>query len=273
MKRKEFVAVAAMMALGLGGNATGAAAAPQVINQCQTLSEPGSYVLGKNLTVSGNGRGGFDCLLLGDDFITIDLNGFTIGGKGGKGSGIRLSNDFGGAGRGFEIRGGTILNFAKGIDLKVLGGTPGQNRLERMRIDGNSDIGVVMTGNAIVKDSIFTRNGICPILDGCPERTTNGDGLNVGSNSVVTGNTSTGNAGHGLAVSGGTVIGNTATGNAGSGLHVGGGSTVVHNSAAGNGVGLTIGCPTSIIGNTAINNSTNLLQQGDGCNLVDNIAP
>jgi len=273
MKAKECVAVATMLALGLGDSATEVAAAPQIINQCQTLSEPGAYVLGKNLAVSGSGRGGFDCLLLGDDFITVDLNGFTITGSGGKGSGIKLSNDFGGAGRGFEIRSGTIVNFARGIDLRVLGGSPGQNRLERMRIEGNSDIGVVMTGNAIVKDSIFARNGICPILAGCPPRTTNGDGLKVGSNSVVTGNTSTGNAGHGIAVGLGTVIGNTASGNGGSGLEVGGVSTVVNNTADGNTVGLSIGCPTSIIGNTAINNSTNLLQQGAGCNLVDNIAP
>jgi hypothetical protein len=272
MKTKEYVAAAAMVVLGLGGHATEGAAAPQVINQCQTLAEPGSYVLGKNLAASGIGRGGFDCLHLGDDFITIDFNGFTITGKSGKGSGIKLSNDFGGAGRGFEIRGGTILNFARGIDLRVLGGSPGQNRLERMRIEGNSDVGVFMTGNAIVKDSIFSRNGICPILDGCPERTTNGDGLHVGNNSVVTGNTSTGNAGHGIA-GGGTVIGNTAIGNAGSGLQIAGGSTVVHNTADGNGVGLSIGCPTSIIGNTAVNNTTNLLAQGAGCNLVDNSAP
>src|SRR5207244_3394341 len=142
------------------------------------------------------------------------------------------------SGRGFEIRNGTLLNFARGIDVRVLGGSPGQNRLDRMRIEGNSDIGVFMTGNAVVKDSIFSRNGVCPILDGCPPRTTNGDGLNVGNNSVVTGNTSTGNAGHGIAVSGGTVIGNTATGNSGSGLQIGEGSTVVHNTADGNGVGL-----------------------------------
>jgi len=272
MKANVYVAVAAIVALGLGISAAPGAAAPHVINQCQTLPEPGSYILGKNLSPSGIGRGGFDCLLLGDDFITIDLNGFTITGKGANGSAIKLSSDFGGAGRGFEVRNGTILNFARAIDLRVLGGSPGQNRLERVRIMQNSDFGVVMEGNAIVKDSIFTKNGICPLLDGCPERTTNGDGLNVGGNSVVTGNTSSGNAGHRIAASG-TIIGNTTIGNGASGLQVGGGSTVVHNVADGNVIGLSIGCPTSIIGNTAVNNSTNLAQQGAGCNLVDNIAP
>jgi hypothetical protein len=47
----------------------------------------------------------------------------------------------------------------------------------------------------------------------------------------------------------------------------------VHNAADGNAVGLSIGCASNVIGNTAINNSSNLLQQGAGCNLVDNVAP
>lgn len=273
MKASRQPVWAAVLALGLGLCASEAAAGPKVITKCKTLHEPGSYILGKNLFVLGSGRGGPDCLLLGEDFITVDLNGFTITGNAGKGAGIRLSDDFGGGGRGFEIRGGTIAFFARGIDLKVLGGSPGQNRLERMRIEENSDFGVVMSGSTIVKDSIFFKNGICAFLDGCPARTSNGDGLSVGSNSVVTGNTSNENAGHGISLSGGTVIGNTANRNGGSGLSVVGGSVVAHNAAAGNAVGLSIGCPSNVIGNTAINNTSNLLQQGAGCNLVDNVAP
>jgi hypothetical protein len=103
-----------VLALGLGLYATEAAAGPKVITKCKTLQESGAYVLGKNLTVLGSGRGGLDCLLLGDDFISVDLNGFTITGSGGRSAGIRLSDDFGGGGRGFEIRGGTILFFARG---------------------------------------------------------------------------------------------------------------------------------------------------------------
>src|SRR4029450_9302655 len=121
---------------------------PKIITQCQTLHEQGAYILGKNLTVSGSGRRSLDCLLLGDDFISVDLNGFTITGSGAKGAGIRLSGDFGGGGRGFEIRGGDIAVFAGGIDLKVRGGSPGQNRLERMRIEENSDLGVAVRGRS-----------------------------------------------------------------------------------------------------------------------------
>jgi hypothetical protein len=271
MSTRQLWATAISAVLGLGLGSTPAVAGPTVINHCQTLSAPGSYVLGKNLTAAG-GRGGLDCLLLGDDFITIDLNGFTITGFAGQGTGIKLASNFGGAGRGFEIRGGTIVFFARGVDLRVLGGSPGQNRIERMRIQDNSDFGAALSGSAIVKDSIFSRNGVC-IFDGCPTRTTTGDGLFVGPDSVVTGNASSGNAGHGIFVSGGTVIGNTADGNGDSGLTVNGGSTVQNNTAAGNAVGLAIGCPSVIVGNTAVGNATNLVQQGTGCTLANNVAP
>lgn len=270
MSTKRSSATAISVALGLGLCSAPAAAGPTVINHCQTLPASGAYVLGKNLTVPG-GRGGLDCLQLGDDFITIDLNGFTITGFAGQGTGIKLASSFGGAGRGFEIRGGTIVFFARGIDLRVLGGSPGQNRIERMRIQDNSDFGAVVDGSAIVKDNIFSRNGIC-LFDGCPPRTANGDGLSVGHDSVVTGNTSSGNAGHGIFVSGGTVIGNTADGNGDSGLTVNGG-TVQNNTAAGNAVGLAIACPSVIVGNTAIGNTTNLVQQGAGCTAANNVAP
>jgi hypothetical protein len=271
MSTKRLWAAAISVALGLGLCSTPAVAGPTVINHCQTLPASGSYVLGKNLTAAG-GRGGLDCLLLGDDFITIDLNGFSITGFAGQGTGIKFATNFGGGGRGFEIRGGTIAFFARGVDLRVLGGSPGQNRIERMRIQENSDFGVAISGSAIVKDSIFSKNGIC-IFDGCPTRTTNGDGLMVGQDSVVTGNASSGNAGHGIVVSGGTIIGNTADGNGDSGLTVNGGSTVQNNTAAGNAVGLAIGCPSVIVGNTAINNATNLVQQGPGCTVANNAAP
>jgi len=272
MNAKPYPATGVVLALGLGVCASSATAGPKVVTQCQTLPQPGAYVLGKNLNAAG-GKNGVDCLLLAEDFISIDLNGFTITGSGAKGTGIKLADEFGGGGRGFDIRGGTIISFARGIDLRVLGGSPGQNRLERMRIQENSDFGAAMSGSAIVRDSIFVKNGVCNLLAGCPPRTTNGDGLNVGRDSVVTGNTASGNGGHGLSVAGGTVSGNTADGNGDSGLAVGGG-TVVHNTAGGNAVGISVSCPSAVVGNTAIGNSSgNLLPQGAGCDLVDNVAP
>ncbi len=43
---------------------------------CQTISQPGSYTLTKNLTSTG------DCIVIASDFVTLDLAGFTISGTG-----------------------------------------------------------------------------------------------------------------------------------------------------------------------------------------------
>jgi hypothetical protein len=51
MKASGRLAWAAVLALGLGLCASEAAAGPKIITQCQTLHEPGAYILGKNLTV------------------------------------------------------------------------------------------------------------------------------------------------------------------------------------------------------------------------------
>src|ERR1700752_3140687 len=51
---------------------------PTEINQCQTISQPGSYQLVKNLTGPVNGNA--DCLVIAASFVTIDLAGFTMTG-------------------------------------------------------------------------------------------------------------------------------------------------------------------------------------------------
>lgn len=274
MARGTWLLPGLALVLGIVVGVPGATAGPQTINKCQSISESGSYVLGKNLVASGFGRGGFDCLRLGADSITVDLNGFTITGKQGAGRGIRLANGFSGGGYGFEIRNGTIQGFARGIDLRVIGGSPGKNRVERMRLLQNSEFGLVMTGTAIVRDSIVFNNGTCIFADGCPEPSTSGDGINVGPNSIVSGNTSFANTGHGIWVGpGSTVTGNSANGNGQSGLAIGAGSTVTGNTAVANAIGLSIVCPSNVVGNTATDNGQNLALTGDGCNTEHNVAP
>jgi hypothetical protein len=83
-----------------------AVAAPKNIGVCGIISEPGSYVLTKNLNAIG------DCLTVTADYVTIDLGGFTIFGDGTgagiKGDGTRLA---------ITMRDGTITNLADGIDF------------------------------------------------------------------------------------------------------------------------------------------------------------
>ena len=46
------------------------------ISKCTTISKPGSYVLTRNLTASG------DCLMVAANFVTLDLGGWVITGNG-----------------------------------------------------------------------------------------------------------------------------------------------------------------------------------------------
>ena len=63
---------AMVLAPGAGAREEG----PTEIERCQTISQPGSYVLVHNLTATG------DCLLINADFVTVDLAGFAIIGSG-----------------------------------------------------------------------------------------------------------------------------------------------------------------------------------------------
>jgi hypothetical protein len=256
MKKNKCLLVGASIVFCLGVYASEAAAAPHQITTCKAITAPGSYVLAKNLTSTG------DCLIMQANFITIDLGGFTINGNG-TGNGI---TDSGVLRMGIAVHDGTIRNFATGIDLKQ----SFQTLIERMRLQGNTDYGVAAgffnagSGEmAIVKDSLFYQNG---------------KGLAVGARSVVTGNTAFNNTLNGISVgAGSTVIGNAADRNGTVGLEILEGSTAVNNTMQENGVpgsiGLRVFCPANLLENTALKNGTNLVLIGTGCNSVNNLAP
>lgn len=224
-----------------------AAAAPRSITKCQTIKQSGSYMLVDNLTADG------DCLVVSADFVTIDLAGFAITGKG-TGEGIKGDGTFR---RVITIKNGAINNFADGIAF--LDGI--QILVERMTVVGNSGYGVTLGGTAIVKDSIISENEV--------------DGINVGSRSVITGNTCSENKGSGIVVgNGSTVVGNTAGVNGNNGLVVLTGSTVANNTTQVNSnFGIYVDCPSNVFGNTATFNGTNLFLSGGSCNSVNNVAP
>lgn len=81
-----------------------AVAAPKNIGVCGIISEPGSYLLTKNLNAIGDG------LTVTADYVTIDLAGFTIFGDGTgagiKGDGTRLA---------ITMRDGTITTSPMGL--------------------------------------------------------------------------------------------------------------------------------------------------------------
>ena len=221
-------------ALLLGGTGTVAIAAEErdlpergavEISRCQTIDQPGSYIVVRNLKASG------DCLVITADGVTVDLNGFTLTGEG---SGTAI--------KGPEVpprtlaairttvRNGHITHFARATDLS---GT-----VDAVHAVSNDEgivvsVGIVRgciaqfnTGTGIaLRDGLVSGNLVVP----------NGTGIAVEEAAVVTGN---------------EVLGN-ATGIDAKGL----GSGLSHNVVDGNSeIGLQVQCPANLSNNTAVGN-------------------
>jgi len=186
-------------ALGVTIFAPAADAQPTKINNCQTISNPGSYVLTDNLSADA----GSDCLTITADFVTINLASFTISGGGGGFAGIVVDRGTGPRLRGIAIRNGSISNFSLGVDVGEADGAI----VEGLRVSG------VTQGIAAI-DSIVKGNTVTGFSD---------FGISA-SGGVITGNNVSdgGNAGFGdgFRSNGGTVIGNTATNNGSAGFRV-----------------------------------------------------
>ena len=213
--------LAVVLALGLGAYATEAAAAAKKISTCTTITNTGLHVLTKNIDLPAGG----DCLVLQQDFVTLDFRGFAIRGDGVTGSGVvddctLLSC------QGITIRGGTITGFLNGILLTQTVGNTGAV-VERMRIIDNV-----------------------------------GNGITVGNASIVTHNVVVGNTGIGIQTGTGSLIAdNVARNNDDDGIRAGAGSTVRGNTArfnVGDGID-AFACPSNVIGNTATANGDNIV--------------
>src|SRR5438132_5860019 len=152
---------------------------PSKIGSCQTITQPGSYVVTKNLVAAG------DCLVLKANYVSLDLGGFVITGDG-TGSGITSPQ----AVKGLVIHDGTIINFDSGIRF-CDGAGSNVDRAEnvtvlRMQLYGNVGLGVRICGKgAIVKDTNASGNGEYGILID-------------GERSVISGNVANGNSSYGI---------------------------------------------------------------------------
>ena len=123
--------LAVVLALGLGAYATEAGAAAVKISTCTTITKTGLHVLNKNI----NNVAGGDCLIVENDFVTLDFRGFVIRGDGVTGSGVTDNCTIISC-QGVTIRGGTITGFLNGILLTQTVGNTGAV-VERMRIIDN----------------------------------------------------------------------------------------------------------------------------------------
>lgn len=169
-----------------------ALAAPRVLNACQVLTEPGSYIVNRNLQSNG------DCLVVAADFVTIDLGGFVLSGTG-AGSGV--------AGQGLTewrataVKNGTITGFGNGVNLS----SATDSTVERVNATGNTGSGILVGTNSSVRASQAVSNG------------TNGIRVGIGGN--VNGNTVARNGGNGIStVEGANVLNNVSRNNSGHGV-------------------------------------------------------
>jgi hypothetical protein len=240
---------------------------PKQITKCRTIHKPGSYVVTQNLIAEGESG----CLVIEADNVTLDLGGFVLSNPGDfDGDGI---TDKGVNRRRIVVRNGTIRDFNIGIDLdstdsaiiESIDANGDENASIRVGFDSIVRDNTTSTGGGVgggaikAKDSSIVSDNIC--IGGSALAV----GMQVGKDSVVTGNIAIGFEGTGITVGeGSTVSGNTARGNSGS----------FDNSSE----GIIVRCPSTVIGNTATdntatNNGRNLLLLGDGCVDVNNAAP
>jgi hypothetical protein len=228
-----------------------------------TISQPGSYRLAGNLTVPDLNT---TAIQITADFVTLDLNGFSIAGPfnctagpaticpaTGKGIGVQAGSGQPPAPRGIRVLNGSVRGMGLfGIQLAGDG-----SLVEKVNVDSNAGGGMTVAGT--VTQNAATQNGsfgiIANIARDCFSSQNAGDGIILGvpgPNGGVANNSSS-NGGVGIAVQLGTASANTLFLNTGDGI-----------SAL---------CPSSIVGNTIVTNgSVSIETKGDGCALANNAA-
>jgi len=161
-----------------------ALAAPPFVMNCQTISQPGSYVLTRNLSANG------DCIVIASDFVTLDLAGFVItGSAAGPGAGIRESAGVPFPGyRGVVIRNGNVTKFSDGISFFNSVGVT----VENVNASFNTNNGMLLGQRATVRASRADENG--------------GNGIEVGIGSSLTGNTVGRNTRTGIVADEGAIV-------------------------------------------------------------------
>jgi len=136
-----------------GGHAIGA---------CTVIDKSGSYVLAKNITATQRDLKTVPnripaCIVIVADFVSLDLQGYTITGPGWEAVGPFGISVTGNASDKWpsatHIRNGCVTNFERGINVEGLGHT-----VEGVRVYGNN-VGITLDGDGHrVKDAVAISN-------------------------------------------------------------------------------------------------------------------
>jgi len=224
-----------------------------------TISQPGSYRLMGNLTI---GDGDTTAIQITADYVTLDLNGFSIIGPvgctgaattcpaSGKGVGIQARADRPQSPRGVKVFNGTVRGMGS-IGLMLTGRG---SFVSRVTADNNAGGGMTVSGSVI--ECTATQNGSFGIIGTTVRDSTSlenaGDGILISAESgVASGNVSSSNGGVGIAVQFGTAIGNT---------------TFINKL-----FGISASCPSTVVNNTVISlDGNNIETRSAGCVLANN---
>jgi hypothetical protein len=241
------LAVGAMILAPRGGaqGQDGRGEGPIEIEKCQTISQPGSYKLVKNLAFAGSSGA---CLTITASGVTLDLAGFTISGRTTVPPTPEITAILGsGDLRGIAVQNGSVSGFWIGVDL----GSATGSLVEKLRVFNFIPIITTTRGpTGIIASGIVRSNAVFGPLTTVPQAT-------------------------GIFATG-TLTGNYVTGNA-AGMLIGRGSTVIGNTATDNRLfGFSVTCPSNVTDNTAVNNPDGnlVLETSRGsCNITNNVAP
>jgi len=225
-----FAAICAAIAAGAASPAL--AAGPANVNSCRTITSPGSYVLTRNVTASG------DCFHILSDDVTFDFDGFTATGDG-TGAAMALE------GHGIVVRNGTVRGFGVGISIVTHGPTRDLREgavIERMQVLDMVNFGIG-GGFGTVRDSFMAGNGNTSIALG-------------GGPSLIMNNRVVGNARAGVSAGPGSTVS---------------GNIISYNDVVPFSTGLIAECPTLVIDNTIVGQTTNVFTTGTGCVMEHNV--
>ncbi|MHC1725909.1 MAG: hypothetical protein AB9866_07875 [Syntrophobacteraceae bacterium] len=161
--------------------AGGSGVGTKITSAPYTISAPGFYYLGTNLS----GR-----IIIESSNVTLDLMGFTMTGSGtGSGTGVTIS----GVLKNIEVRNGTIRNFVDGIGAYFVDPPEMCHRIINVRVLDNTEKGIYLAGSG-------------HLIKGC---TAYGNSVGIYcSNSLLVHNVSTLNSASNISGAGNTLVDN-----------------------------------------------------------------
>ena len=232
----------ALAALAFAFIAAPTLAAPRVLLNCTTITDAGSYVIGRNISAIG------DCFVIAADNVVVDLDGFVLTGNG---TGNAFVEQLSIGRQGLTVRNGAITGFAKALFMLNTSGVT----VDHMNATGNLQGGIQTGDMAAVTNSRLVGNAF---------------GVALGQRALVSGNIVNNNAGVGISVGiGSNVLGNAVGRNGNSGISAAEGALVANNISRNNAnYGAVMDCPGAAVTNTLSNNLTANLATPDGsiCN-------